>query len=106
MTSPASGQGGLQTKRGTPSYMPPELFQEGAPHSYASDLWALGCLLFEMAAGHPPFVSATFEDLVHSVVETEPEEIPGESDYPTCSYGTSRRLFVLKLHQILPDNAE
>jgi serine/threonine-protein kinase ULK4 len=70
----------VQMKRGTPSYMAPELFQEGAPHSYASDLWALGCVLYEMAAGHPPFVSASFSELVHSVMDAEPEEIPGNAD--------------------------
>ncbi len=40
--------------RGIPGYMAPELFEAGGCHSYASDLWALGCLLFQMRRGHVP----------------------------------------------------
>ena len=47
----------LQARSGTPVYMAPELFREGAVHSTASDLWALGCVVYECAAGRPPFVS-------------------------------------------------
>lgn len=46
-----------ESKRGTPYYMAPELFQDGSVYSYYSDFWAFGCVLYEMAAGHPPFVS-------------------------------------------------
>lgn len=46
--------------------MAPELFQEDAPHSSASDLWSLGCVLYECASGHPPFVSTSFNQLVRT----------------------------------------
>jgi len=35
---------------GTPTYMAPELVQ-GSDPSFASDLWSLGCILYEMFAG-------------------------------------------------------
>jgi eukaryotic-like serine/threonine-protein kinase len=39
---------------GTPHYLAPELI-EGAEATRASDLYALGCLLYECVAGKPPF---------------------------------------------------
>ncbi|MBK8156748.1 MAG: protein kinase [Streptococcus sp.] len=31
--------------------MAPELFTENGVFSFASDIWALGCILYEMASG-------------------------------------------------------
>jgi serine/threonine-protein kinase ULK4 len=52
-----------EKKKGTPCYMAPELFEYGSVYSFASDLWALGCILFELAQGNPPFVSSTLFDI-------------------------------------------
>jgi serine/threonine-protein kinase ULK4 len=57
-----------QAKRGTPCYMAPELFQEGSVHSFGSDLWALGCVMYECYSGRPPFVSSSFTQLVNSII--------------------------------------
>ena len=37
--------------------MSPELFNN-SPYSFESDLWALGCIMYELAQGHPPFLSS------------------------------------------------
>ena len=42
---------------GTPLYFSPELCQE-SPYNDKSDMWAVGCLLYEMAALRPPFTAA------------------------------------------------
>lgn len=52
---------------GTPAYLAPELFANGAVPSIASDMWGLGCVLFEMAFGRTPFWSDSLKELVHSV---------------------------------------
>ena len=45
---------------GTPHYIAPELI-EGAEATRASDVYALGCLLYECVAGEPPFTGRPAE---------------------------------------------
>ncbi|XP_022760483.1 serine/threonine-protein kinase RUNKEL isoform X2 [Durio zibethinus] len=66
-----------QAKRGTPCYMAPELFEDGGVHSYASDFWALGCVLYECYAGKPPFVGREFTQLVKSILSDPTPPLPG-----------------------------
>ena len=40
-------EGVANTQIGTPHYMPPELWQN-KKYTFTSDLWALGCLLYEL----------------------------------------------------------
>jgi serine/threonine protein kinase len=54
-----SGISGLfsrKTLSGSPAYMAPELIQSKKP-SEGSDLYALGCTLYELAAGRPPYLA-------------------------------------------------
>ncbi|XP_044484425.1 serine/threonine-protein kinase RUNKEL-like [Mangifera indica] len=71
-----------QAKRGTPCYMAPELFEDGGVHSYASDLWALGCVLYECYAGRPPFVGREFTHLVRSILLEPMPPLPGTPSRP------------------------
>ncbi|XP_023735102.1 serine/threonine-protein kinase RUNKEL [Lactuca sativa] len=66
-----------QAKRGTPCYMAPELFHDGGVHSYASDLWALGCVLYECYSGRPPFIGKEFTQLVKSILTDPTPSLPG-----------------------------
>jgi serine/threonine-protein kinase len=42
-----------------------------------SDLYSLGCVLYEMLAGQPPFTGASVESLVHQHLSAEPPHITG-----------------------------
>jgi serine/threonine protein kinase len=62
--------GGVVT--GTPLYMAPEQWQgEAEP---ASDVYALGCVLYELLAGRAPFAGC-FSDVMTAHLEREPEPL-------------------------------
>lgn len=51
---------------GTPLYMAPEIL-DGKPYSFASDIWALGCVLYELCTGHPPFTASSTPALMNKI---------------------------------------
>jgi serine/threonine protein kinase len=48
--------------------MAPELFPEDGVHSFQSDVWSLGCIMYELAVGEPPFQSSNFDELVNLIL--------------------------------------
>lgn len=73
-------QEGGKPKRGTPFYMAPELYQDSGVYSFYSDFWALGCVLYELAVGQPPFASESFQELLTQIVSQEVQSVPNTSD--------------------------
>jgi Tol biopolymer transport system component len=57
---------------GTPSYMSPEQVR-GLPTDPRSDVWGLGCVMFETLSGRRPFSGATVADAIAAVLAQEPD---------------------------------
>src|SRR5215467_12933921 len=57
---------------GTPAYMSPEQAR-GRGIDKRSDIWAFGCVLYELLTGRPAFARATIADTISAVLTDEPD---------------------------------
>lgn len=64
--------------RGFPPYMAPELFTSEGVQSFQSDFWSLGCVLYELRRGQPPFGAAnlSLDRLMNNIRSIEPIHSP------------------------------
>ncbi len=66
------------TLMGTPIYMSPEQCRGTKALDHRTDVYSLGVIIYEMLAGHPPFVSQGFGELVHMHLNVEPAPLRPE----------------------------
>eukprot|EP00873_Tetraselmis_striata_P014021 jgi/Tetstr1/434285/TSEL_023392.t1 len=63
-----------RTPIGTPFYMAPEIM-EGRPYAFKSDVWALGCVMYEVLTGKPAFAAKNFPGVAMKVLRGHYEPI-------------------------------
>jgi serine/threonine-protein kinase len=61
-----------QSMLGTPAYMSPEQMRSARTVDPRSDIWSLGCVLYEAVEGHPPFEASNFAELCVMVATEDP----------------------------------
>jgi len=64
-----------RTVVGTPYYLSPEMVNK-QPYSWPCDIWALGCVLYEMCALRVPFDANDMRQLVDRITRTNAPRIP------------------------------
>ena len=50
-----------RTLCGTPNYIAPEVICKKG-HSYEVDVWSMGCILYTLLVGRPPFETSSLKD--------------------------------------------
>ena len=83
--APSDSFGGTADGRilGTPAYMSPEQAR-GLTVDKRTDIWAFGCVLFEMLTGRRAFEGATITDTLARILDHEPDwnALPTDTPVP------------------------
>jgi NIMA (never in mitosis gene a)-related kinase len=73
--SKVAKMGLLSTQTGTPYYASPEVWKD-RPYDHRSDIWSLGCVLYEMITLLPPFRASSMAGLATKVTKGQYGPIP------------------------------
>ena len=90
---------------GTCAYMSPEQAR-GLPVDKRTDIWAFGCLLFEMLTGKRAFAGGTIPETISAVLESEPDWTLLPPPTPAGVVRLVRRCLVKDRHHRLHDIAD
>ncbi|HKW00978.1 MAG TPA: protein kinase [Vicinamibacterales bacterium] len=106
--------GGLETASGhtraglilgTAAYMSPEQAR-GKPVDKRSDIWAFGCVLYEMITGRGAFEGETASDTIGKILERDPDWTALPADTPVPIRRLLRRCLVKDAKKRLRDIAD
>ena len=68
------------TQTGTPYYASPEVWRDSS-YDNKSDIWSLGCVLYEMITLFPPFRAQNMESLFKKVIKGDISRIPDKYSF-------------------------
>lgn len=88
-------KGLCQTQTGTPYYASPEVWKD-KPYDNKSDIWSLGCVVYEMTCLKPPFRAEDMEGLYKKVIRGLYPRIP-------FAYSADLSNIIRCMLQVLPD---
>jgi serine/threonine protein kinase len=90
---------------GTPAYMSPEQAR-GKPVDKRTDVWAFGCVLYEVLTGRQAFTGETLSDTIAGVLEREPKWSALPAATPPPIHRLLRRCLQKDSHRRLHDIAD
>ncbi len=78
--SKVAKKGLLYTQTGTPYYASPEVWKD-QPYDWRSDIWSLGCVIYEMLSLKPPFRAEGMQGLYRKVLKGVYPKLPSHYSY-------------------------
>ncbi|MFO0676312.1 MAG: protein kinase [Polyangiaceae bacterium] len=72
-TGPDASLTRTSSMMGSPLYMSPEQMHSSKNVDHRSDIWALGCILYELVCGRTPYIADTMPELVAAILTKSPE---------------------------------
>ncbi|CAG9315583.1 unnamed protein product [Blepharisma stoltei] len=88
-----SKNGFANTMVGTPFYASPEIWQYQT-YNLKSDMWSLGCIIYEMITLHPPFIASDIKSLYKKISLGNYKRLP--TQYSTDLNNIVRQLLSIK----------
>jgi serine/threonine protein kinase len=87
---------------GTAGYMSPEQAR-GRPVDHRTDIWAFGCVLYEMLSGRRAFAGETLSDTIAAILDDDPNWSRLPRDTPRAARRLMQRCLEKDLQQRLSD---
>ena len=62
---------------GTVTYAAPEQIKDASTVNHQADIYALGCIMFELETGSPPFTGTSFQEIAYQHLHVSPPKVGG-----------------------------